>query len=562
LQFSSKKIILTGMKIALAQFNYIIGDFENNRLKIIGCIQQARQQQADLVVFAELSVCGYPPRDFLEFDDFIDRCNKSVEIIASECIGIAAIVGSPTRNPEPKGKSLFNSALFLSAGKIQATINKTLLPNYDIFDEYRYFEPNRTFKVIDLNGVKIALTICEDIWNTGPAPLYLANPMDQLSQQQPKLIINIAASPFTWKQEQERNTVLQANAIKYGIPLIYVNHVGAQTELLFDGNSKILDKKGEIINRLSSFAEDFIIVDFELESGELFPVQKQPAEIESEPKAKLIHDALVMGIKDYFGKMGFSKAILGLSGGIDSAVTLALASEALGPENVRAILLPSAFSSDHSISDARILAQNLGNPYDIISIEDGFNSLGESLKPYFEGLPFNLAEENIQARVRAVILMALANKFGYILLNTSNKSEAAVGYGTLYGDMCGGISVIGDVYKTEVYEIAGFINRNAEIIPLNSIQKPPSAELRPGQKDSDSLPDYQVLDNILYNYVELHKGPAEIIAQGYEEDMVSKILRMVNMNEWKRHQTPPILRVSPKAFGSGRRMPIVARYLS
>jgi NAD+ synthase (glutamine-hydrolysing) len=313
---------------------------------------------------------------------------------------------------------------------------------------------------------------------------------------------------------------------------------------------------------LKPFSEDFEIIDLEENSSRLSPISVNRIKESESSKASLIHDALVMGIRDYFEKMEFSKAILGLSGGIDSAVTLALASEALGPENVRAVLLPSAFSSDHSIRDAEDLARNLGNPFDLISIEDSFQSLRGSLEPYFMGMPFNLAEENIQARIRAVILMAIANKLGYILLNTSNKSEAAVGYGTLYGDMCGGISVLGDVYKTEVYEIAGYINRHSEIIPANSILKPPSAELRPGQKDSDSLPDYAVLDPILYKYIELRKGPAEIIAEGFDPQLVARILRMVNMNEWKRHQTPPILRVSPKAFGSGRRMPIVARYLS
>jgi NAD+ synthase (glutamine-hydrolysing) len=549
------------MKIALAQLNYIIGDFEYNRLKIIEHIRKARKLQADLIVFAELSVCGYPPRDFLEFEDFIDRCNKSVELIASECIGISAIVGAPTRNPETKGKNLFNSALFLSEGKIQDVVNKSLLPNYDIFDEYRYFEPNREFKVIDFKGVKIALTICEDIWNIGPNPLYIANPMEELASQHPQILINIAASPFTWVQEKERKEVLRANAIHYRIPVVYVNQVGAQTELLFDGNSKVLDENGTIIKKLTSFAEDFSVIEFDQADNKVTPWGEPDVKI-PESKPKLLQEALIMGIRDYFGKMGFSKAILGLSGGIDSAVTLVLASKALGAENVRAVLLPSAFSSDHSILDAKTLAINLGNPYEIVEIEDSFQCITNTLKPQFKGLEFNLAEENIQARVRAVILMALANKFGYILLNTSNKSEAAVGYGTLYGDMCGGISVLGDVYKTEVYEIAAYINRNKEIIPYNSIIKPPSAELRPGQKDSDSLPDYAVLDKILYNYIELRKGPNEIIAEGFEATLVSRILRMVNMNEWKRHQTPPILRVSPKAFGSGRRMPIVARYLS
>ncbi|NVO20594.1 MAG: NAD+ synthase [Bacteroidetes bacterium] len=550
------------MRIALAQLNYTIGDFESNKAKILDCIRKARNQETELIVFAELAISGYPPRDFLEFDDFIDRCYKSLESIAIECRGISAIIGAPTLNPQKKGKSLFNSAVMLSDGKIQSVTNKSLLPNYDIFDEYRYFEPNQDFQVVKYKDIKIALTICEDIWNTGPEPLYVANPMEELASQNPDLLINIAASPFTWSQEEERNGVLRENARKYGIPVIYVNHVGAQTELLFDGNSKIINKDGDIILNLNAFAEDFAVFDLELYKPDKLAKSSRKDDRHKPAKAELIHDALVMGINNYFRKMGFSKAILGLSGGIDSAVTLALASKALGPSNVLAVLLPSAFSSGHSITDAKELAENLECPYYTINIEHGFQSLMDSLNPHFEGIPFNLAEENIQARVRAVLLMGLANKLGYILLNTSNKSEAAVGYGTLYGDMCGGISVLGDVYKTDVYELANYINRDSEIIPLNSITKPPSAELRPGQKDSDSLPDYPILDQILYKYIELREGPDKIINAGFDPSLVSRILKMVNMNEWKRHQTPPILRVSPKAFGSGRRMPIVAKYLS
>lgn len=546
------------MKIALAQLNFITGDFESNRKKIIQSIHDAKSQHADLVVFPELCICGYPPRDFLEFSDFIEKSEQSVQLIAKECNDIAAIVGAPTRNPEIRGKNLYNSALLLSAGTVQAMAHKALLPNYDIFDEYRYFEPSRSFKVIPFGDIRIALTICEDLWNIGPDPLYVTAPMEELALQQPQLIINIAASPFTWKQEQERNAVLCENAVKYSLPIIYVNHVGAQTELLFDGNSKVLDSSGKIVHKLASFREELSVINFP-EGLDSFNERMIHTAVS---KASLIHDALVMGIRDYFEKMGFSRAILGLSGGIDSAVTLALAAEALGPDNVRAVLLPSAFSSGHSIDDALGLAINLGVPHEILNIEESYQSILGTLSESFRNLPFNIAEENIQARVRAVLLMALANKFGYILLNTSNKSEAAVGYGTLYGDMCGGISVLGDVYKTEVYELATYINRHSEIIPLNSILKPPSAELRPGQKDSDSLPEYELLDQILFRYIEQRKGPSAIISEGFDEALVRRILRMVNMNEWKRHQTPPILRVSVKAFGSGRRMPIVARYLA
>jgi len=548
------------MRIALAQLNYIIGDFDLNTAKIIDTIEKCRQQGAELVVFAELSVCGYPPRDFLEFDDFIDKSYNAIDAIAAHCTDIAVIVGAPSRNPEVKGKALFNSAWLLADGKVQALAHKALLPTYDIFDEYRYFEPNRTFDCITYKGVKIALTICEDIWNLVPDPLYVSTPMDILSEQSPDIMINISASPFNYNQEKERLEILKANTLQYKIPLVYVNQVGAQTELLFDGNSCVLDSQGKIITCCKAFDEDITIVDFNPHNKTI--KSELPVKYGNHSKAALIHDALVMGIRDYFSKMGFSKAILGLSGGIDSAVTLALASEALGNKNVYAVLLPSEYSSGHSIDDAVALAKNLDCKYDTISIKDGFNAILGSLQPHYKELPFNVAEENIQARVRAVILMGLANKFGYILLNTSNKSEAAVGYGTLYGDMCGGISVLGDVYKTEVYELANYINSEREIIPLNSIVKPPSAELRPGQKDSDSLPDYGILDQILYNYIELRQSPADLIESGFDESTVRRVLRMVNMNEWKRHQTPPILRVSPKAFGQGRRMPIVGRYLA
>jgi len=543
------------VKIALSQLNYHIGNFDNNVEKIITEISKAEKEGAELIVFAELAVSGYPPRDFLEFKDFVQRCNNSIETIATYCNNIAAIIGTPVFNNNPKGKPLYNAAAFCHEGKVQHYTKKTLLPNYDIFDEYRYFEPNNQFNIIEFKGKRIALTICEDLWNVQDNPLYTVNPMDELMQQQPDLMINIAASPFNYKQAETRKDVLAKNTLQYQLPLVYVNHVGAQTELLFDGGSLVMNKKGEIINELNYFEEDFSIVDIDTFDSATKKVQPDTSGIE------LIHDALVMGVRNYFQKLGFKKAILGSSGGIDSAVTAAIAAKALGHKNVYNVLLPSRFSSDHSVNDAVQLAENLQSPYDIIEIENTFNALEKTLQPYFKGLPFNVAEENLQARARGVILMGLSNKFGHILLNTSNKSEAAVGYGTLYGDMNGGLSVLGDVYKTQVFELARFINRDKEIIPENIITKPPSAELRPDQKDSDSLPDYNILDVILYQYIEERKGPKEIIAMGYEETLVNRILKMVNTNEYKRYQTPPILRVSSKAFGMGRRMPIVARYL-
>lgn len=543
------------MKIALAQLNYHIGNFDQNLSKIGLAIENAKEQKVDLLVFAELSVSGYPPRDFLEFDDYIDKCWEAVLAIVPMTENIGIVIGVPTRNPEFDGKNLFNSAVFIADKEIKSSHHKALLPNYDIFDEYRYFEPSRKFEIVEFRDHKLAITICEDLWNIGNDPLYKINPMDELFKLNPDVMINIAASPFDYDQAKVRKEILLENVKKYKLPLFYVNHVGAQTELLFDGGSLAMDADGEIIGELKYFEEDFQVFD-------LTSLQKANTKSSAPSKIALIHDGLVMGVRNYFQKLGFTKAILGLSGGIDSAVTAVIAAEALGNENVRCVLLPSEFSSDHSINDAKTLAENLGAPYEIVPIKDSYESIRKDLKTQFENTHFDIAEENIQARIRGVILMALSNKFGYILLNTSNKSEAAVGYGTLYGDMNGGLSVIGDVYKTEVFELAKYMNREKEIIPINTIIKPPSAELRPDQKDSDSLPDYDILDEILYQYIEKRKGPKDLIQLGFDESLVKRILKLVNTNEYKRYQTPPILRVSPKAFGMGRRMPIVAKYLS
>ncbi|MES2458156.1 MAG: NAD+ synthase [Bacteroidota bacterium] len=546
------------MKIALAQLNYHIGNFEHNTKKITDHIQLAKEQGADLVVFAELALCGYPPRDFLEFDEFIDLCEASARDIASHCHGIACIVGLPVRNETLAGKDLYNAAYFIEDGKIKSVIKKALLPNYDVFDEYRYFEPSREFDCIEFRGRKIAVTICEDLWNINNNPLYVSNPMDELIQQAPDLMINIAASPFSYLHDEERVIVLSDNAKKYNLPLLYVNQVGAQTEIVFDGGSLVLDSAGNVLDEMPYFEEALRV--YELEGQDVrgySPVSRKVV-----PDVQQIHDALILGIQDYFGKSGFNKAVLGLSGGIDSAIVCALACRALGPENVMAVLMPSKYSSDHSIKDALDLVTNFGCKHEIIPIEEAAEAFDKMMAPAFSGQPFNLTEENIQARCRGVVVMAMSNKFGYILLNTSNKSECAVGYGTLYGDMCGALGVIGDVYKTQVYQLAGYINKDKELIPLNSIVKPPSAELRPGQKDSDSLPEYDELDSILFQYIEKKQSSAAIIAQGFEESLVRRIIKMVNTAEFKRYQTPPILRVSPKAFGMGRRMPIVGKYLS
>lgn len=545
------------MKIAIAQLNYHIGNFEGNLAKMVEAVDTAKAKGADIVCFAELATTGYPPRDFLEFDDFIRLAEETVAQLAKAADGIAIIVGSVSKNPVIEGKDLYNSAYFLADGKIQQVQHKTLLPTYDVFDEYRYFEPASQWDIIEYKGKRIALTICEDMWNLGNEnPMYTVCPMDELLPQQPDLMINVSASPFAYDHAAERIHTLQANVATYHLPLFYVNQVGAQTEILFDGGSLVLSPNGKVYDEMVYFAEDIQVYDLEA------VVAGSQAQEQDKNKMQLIHDGIIMGIKDYFGKLGFKKAILGLSGGIDSALTAVLAVRALGQDNVRMVLMPSQFSSDHSVEDARQLAQNLGAQYDIIPIEPMYQSYMKALEPHFWAKSFGLAEENIQARVRGMLLMAFSNKFGNIVLNTSNKSEMAVGYGTLYGDMCGGISVIGDVYKTEVFELCHFINQAQEIIPENIINKPPSAELRPDQKDSDSLPDYEVLDQILYLYIEKQTDPQDIIAAGYDEQLVRRVLRMVNINEFKRHQTAPVLRVSPKAFGMGRRMPIVGKYLS
>ncbi len=545
------------MKISVAQLNYHIGNFEGNLAKMLDAVAQAKNEQADLICFSELATTGYPPRDFLEFDDFIRKAEETVQELAKAAHGIAIVVGSPSRNPNVEGKDLFNSAYFLADGAIKHIQHKTLLPTYDIFDEYRYFEPASQWQLVEYKGKRIALTICEDIWNIGNEnPLYTICPMDEMTEQGPDFMLNLSASPFSYRHPEVRKHIVLSNIDRYKVPIFYVNHCGAQTEIIFDGGSLVASPDGKIFDELPHFQE--CISTYDLEAVAKGGTQQ----VQDLPKIELLHGAILTGIRDYFSKLNLKTAILGLSGGIDSAVALVLAAQALGKDNVRAVLMPSQFSSSHSVIDARVLANNLGVQYDIIPIEGIYNTYMEALKPHFWSTEFGLAEENLQARARAMLLMALSNKYGNILLNTSNKSEMAVGYSTLYGDMCGGLSVIGDLYKTEVVEMARYLNRNEKVIPENIINKPPSAELRPDQKDSDSLPEYPILDKILFEYIENRLGPREIIGLGYEEKLVLRILKLVNTNEFKRFQTPPVLRVSEKAFGMGRRMPIVGKYLS
>jgi NAD+ synthase (glutamine-hydrolysing) len=551
------------MKIGLAQLNYHIGNFPDNARSIESEIRNARKSQVDLLLFSELAICGYPPLDLLEHRKFIDKCYKSINNIAKICTDIGVLIGTPTINNNPAGKKLYNSVCFLYNSKIREVFHKTLLPTYDIFDEYRHFEANSDFRLLDFKGVKIAVTICEDLWFDQPVEnefassrLYTVNPMEKLAMLKPDLIINLAASPFSFTKIEAKRNIFINTAKNYKVPCIYLNQVGGQTELIFDGGSLVIDSAGQIVKELKYFSEDTCIIDTEmLKNGEL-----KPSDRTRKDTTEMIHDALILGMKDFFNKSGLTDAIIGLSGGIDSAVTAVLAVHALGNNHVHALLLPSDYSSDHSLSDSILLADRLGFQYKIISIQKIFDQFREYLKPVFRDLPEDITEENIQSRIRSIFLMALSNKFGYILLNTSNKSEAAVGYGTLYGDMAGGLSVLGDVYKTDVYRLAECINRKEEIIPRGIIIKPPSAELKPGQRDTDSLPEYNILDKILFEYIEHKKSADEIGAAGVDADLVRKVLKMINQNEFKRYQTPPILRISSKAFGPGRRMPLVAKY--
>jgi NAD+ synthase (glutamine-hydrolysing) len=552
------------MKIALAQLNYHIGDFRGNLMKMTRTVKTAAEAGADLVVFSELSVCGYPPLDLLERKEFIESCMQSIEKLSTSVDPkMGVLVGGPEFNPNKEGKLLYNSVFFLHKGSIRQIFRKSLLPTYDIFDEYRYFEPGNTGDVLRFKGKKLAVTICEDLWDEQPfenefsrSRLYTLNPLESLMNHEPDAIINLAASPFSHRKMEVKQGIFTGKALKHHLPVLYCNQIGAQTELIFEGGSLAVNAQGKVYKRLSFFQEDFEVIDLDKLSDPTSP--KGAGDIPD--RIQTIAGALVCGIRDYFRKMNFTSATLGLSGGIDSAVTLALASQALGPENLHVLLLPSQYSSDHSVNDSLELAQNLEVKADLIPIEPVFNQFRESLRPLFGDLPEDITEENIQARIRGILLMALSNKFGNILLNTSNKSETAVGYGTLYGDMSGGLSVLGDVYKTDVYLLARYFNRTKEVIPEHIISKPPSAELRPDQKDTDSLPPYDQLDSILEAYIERQLSVGKIAEMGFDPALIRRIIGMVNQNEYKRYQTPPILRISSKAFGVGRRLPLVARY--
>jgi NAD+ synthase (glutamine-hydrolysing) len=558
------------MKIALAQINPTVGDLTGNSRLIVDFARRAAEQGADLAIFPELCVCGYPPQDLLERPFFIDSVERAVAWIAQNVPPVLGVIlGAPVRNPSPRGKRLFNAALLLEGGKVVAEVHKALLPTYDVFDEYRYFEPARYCAPIVWRGGHLGLHICEDMWNNeerAPYHLYDANPIDALARAGADLFINLSASPFYPGKHAERNRLIAENAREHDLPFVYVNQVGANTEIVFDGDSRVFDRAGEPVHICASFEEELFVWEWERGSTESASgtASRSSRKIRIPDRIADLHDALVLGIRDYVRKTGaFSKALLGLSGGIDSAVTCALAVAALGADRVVGITMPSKYSSAGSVDDSADLAAQLGIAFHRIPIVPAVRAFEEMLSDLFAGTDPGVAEENIQARTRGLTLMAVSNKFDHLLLTTGNKSEMSVGYATLYGDMNGGLAVLADVFKQDVYALAEHINTRAgrAVIPVSTITKPPSAELRPDQKDSDSLPLYPVLDEILRRYVEEIEDLDTIVREtGQDRAFVHRILRMVDRNEYKRRQAAPGLRVSKKAFGVGRRLPIVMRW--
>lgn len=555
------------MRLGLAQLNPTVGDLAGNRRKIIDTYAALVAQGAELVVFPELAVCGYPPRDLLFKRRFVADVAESLNAIAAAVGAVPAVIGTVEANPSGRGRPFFNSAAFCYRGKVAAIGRKCLLPTYDVFDEDRYFEPAMAPTVVDHAGYRIGITICEDIWThpmISTRRLYSGRvPLEQLAEQKCDLMLNLSASPWhSAKESIRQNFVVGDSARALHCPVVYVNCVGGNDELIFDGRSHVCDAQGRVIAGLAAFAEDRAVVDVKA-AGTSTPLEVpglHPTFAQDEMKD--MFEALVLGLRDYAHKSGFKRALIALSGGIDSAVVGVIAAAAFGPENVMGVSLPSSISSQHSRDDARVLAGNLGIRFETIAIAPPVAACETALGPLFAGLPRDVAEENIQARVRGVLMMALSNKFGSILLTTGNKSEMAVGYCTLYGDMCGGLAVISDVFKTQVYALAQWINREREIIPANTILKPPSAELRPDQTDQDSLPPYPILDAILKGYVEEGLSRRDLVAQGFDEAVVNDVVRKVDLNEYKRKQAAPGLKITPLAFGVGRRIPIVQKYVS
>lgn len=555
------------MEIRLEQINPTIGDLSGNQTLILNAISKAEVDKIDILILPELVVCGYPPMDLIErriFREYCYQVNKNIIQVTKE---VTVIFGSITDNINGVGRICFNSAIIAQHGKEIARVHKALLPTYDVFDDLRYFEPGTEFEPVVINGIPFGITVCEDIWfndNEIQYHTYRNNPAAILSEKGARAIINISASPFTKRKPITRVGMLQKHAQELGLPLFYVNQVGANTELIFDGDSLALDQTGFIVTRDERFKSTFVDVDYNPETQTLDAGKYAECERSIPNPIKTMFDALVLGVRDYLrkSKLG-NKVVLGLSGGIDSALVCVIAAEAVGSENVLAVTMPSEFSSEGSITDSEKLAQNLGVDLKEIPIKTVFDSYLKQLEPLFEGTTFNVAEENLQSRTRGDLLMAISNKFGHMLLNTGNKSETAVGYCTLYGDMAGGLGVISDLYKTEVYEMSRWLNEEyyqKEIIPISIIEKEPSAELRPDQKDSDSLPDYGTLDAILKYYLEDQLSREEMLAKGLDETTIDQILRLVDRNEHKRYQAAPGLKVSAKAFGAGRRWPIVQQW--
>jgi NAD+ synthase (glutamine-hydrolysing) len=544
------------MKIGIAQLNATVGDFPKNAKGILNAYREALDLGADLVVTPEMSLVGYPPRDLVFKTQFVPKCLQALDYIASEVREVPLLVGYIDHNESmAPGKPFRNAVALLQDGKVVAKVFKTLLPTYDVFDERRYFEPSEECVPVEWNGMRLGVTICEDLWTEDflDRPLYERDPAEQLKEAGMDVLINLSASPFHVGKPAMRRELLGAVAKEFGVPLIYCNAVAGNDQLIFDGHSLVVGPDGEAWMQMNGFVEEVAVVDLD--------APKKQA-VEDLCEEEQIYDALVLGLRDYAHKCGFQKACLGLSGGIDSALTAVLAAEALGAENVHGMTMPSRYSSEGSVSDSVALAANLGIRCDTVPIRETFESVKGAMEPLFEGMAEDVTEENMQARVRAIYLMALSNKFNYLLLTTGNKSELAVGYCTIYGDMCGGLAVISDLPKVRVYDLARWINRREEIIPWETIDKPPSAELRPDQRDQDTLPPYEVLDGILELYVEKQISGEDIIRDhGFEEQTVRWIQRRVDLNEWKRQQAAPALRVTSKAFGIGRRIPIVQNFV-
>ncbi|MGB3203944.1 MAG: NAD+ synthase [Crinalium sp.] len=564
------------MKIAIAQLNPTIGDFTGNAEQILAAAKIAAKKKVDLLLTPELSLCGYPPRDLLLNPRFVESMVRVLQKLAKKLPPkLTVLVGTVSENYESYTsgeKPLFNSIALLQNKGIQQIFNKRLLPYYDVFDEYRYFEPgleSNSFTLnLDESSIKIGITICEDLWNDEEfwgKRSYTVNPIADLAQQEVDIIINLSASPYTTNKHKLREAMLKAAATRYQRPIIYANQVGGNDDLIFDGSSVAFNRAGNVVGRACAFETDLLIVEFDQQQKDLIPTTIQPLPASEDEE---IWNALVLGVQDYTLKCGFSQVVLGLSGGIDSALVAAIASEALGKENVFGVLMPSPYSSDHSVKDALKLAENLGIKTQILAIGELMSGYDKTLEPLFAGTEFGLAEENIQSRIRGNLLMAIANKFGYLLLSTGNKSEMAVGYCTLYGDMNGGLAAIADVPKTRVYSLCQWLNQNSnnnsqsEIIPNHILTKPPSAELKPGQVDQDSLPAYDILDDILERLIHKHQSINEIIAAGHDLNIVNKVVKLVARAEFKRRQAPPGLKITDRAFGTGWRMPIASRYSS